>query len=892
MLMFVGYAVAAPLFAHWDKQEDELPEWGQRGELVFSYFDGEAVSSNTVYWKMVAHLHGPRVIDDAMVQKRVEMGIPNNCRLEAVMFFGTDDIVKRQQGLYKNARVRFDHDWYWHLNWFARDPKFKEAALIMRDGRPMIEYKGHKLTEREMGNPLSPMLWRMREEQSRAVLTPHDPYSPANAIYPNLPYTPENDDINFGTHTNKPFEYYPVFGYLCSLWYDNPQIWEDSSELSQAAWRKHFKEKFGVEIVDPASHPNDLVRREWSRFWMDAYGQYFEKYFGFHQANIKNCSPKIKPLTTALNGQQVCPVMLNASKGTHPWGANQAYLFNRYKGFSYPGVLCEYSEDCTYGKAIMTIKFAMAFMHGRPTGSYGGGRNVNIAESLAANGAITVYHNGLPDYQTFKSDIRFLLVNAQPANRVGILYNIRSGLIASTYMRTLDLGQQMDEIGVTYDALIEDDLLDKNADCLAGYKAVLVPGGEFNEAEIAGFKRYVENGGHLIILGDVQIEQEQYMKLASADPKPMPFRPSIPLAKAFGQDSFNDAELKAGKGVVTVCEDQLIPNARLKDILKPELESCFRLQDPKGGQVGANVLRQPRQGDALIIGLLNYEGEIQKNVRVILPSDVKPPSAAVISPDGYAQELKMSDGGITVPELNIYSAVVLGTPEVTKAALAAIMPRVASFVVTNRLAPTALRYGKSSQIPRQKKIEDVPADKQLARVAEGRNESCLACWMDVLAPKQAKKGQPVRVEMNMIIPGTHGLKAMTMEYWRLHAVNIKTGEEVMSRPEGAKEDIQGAPVFLLKDGKAVPMPYMGPELQNTTLVGDLVFDKPGEYQIYADFLYNVGGPNFEFTMGDAGPRVEPAFPGDRPDAGWGYPGKPLKKHYVKLSFPRIVIGVE
>jgi hypothetical protein len=61
--------------------------------------------------------------------------------------------------------------------------------------------------------------------------------------------------------------------------------------------------------------------------------------------------------------------------------------------------------------------------------------------------------------------------------------------------------------------------------------------------------------------------------------------------------------------------------------------------------------------------------------------------------------------------------------------------------------------------------------------------------------------------------------------------------------------------------------------------------------LFVDFLYNVGAADFPFGHGDAGPRVEPAYPGDRPEAGWGYTGRRLKKHYVKFKLPRLVLEV-
>jgi hypothetical protein len=158
-----------------------------------------------------------------------------------------------------------------------------------------------------------------------------------------------------------------------------------------------------VEIVDPASHPNDLVRREWVRFWGDVWGRYLEQYRSFHQENIRYCHPDVKPLTIALNGKQVCPVMLNFSKVSHIYGGTQLYLFNRYRGVDYPGVQAEYGAQLTYGKYIVPVKFALACMHGRPTAKCHGGH----AESLATNGALSVLHGSiLPGFQRHELPVR------------------------------------------------------------------------------------------------------------------------------------------------------------------------------------------------------------------------------------------------------------------------------------------------------------------------------------------------------------------------------------------------------------------------------------------------------------------------------------------------------
>ncbi|HNQ35625.1 MAG TPA: hypothetical protein PKN80_06125 [bacterium] len=881
-----------PAAAHWEVQADDLPAWGQRGRLTWAYHDSNPTTPEMARWPLVTHLHGPRPVTGAIVNERVRQGIPINLRLEAIMFFGTDSIVRRQLDVYKGNRYRVDHDWYWQFNWFSRDPKFREAATVLRDGRLMVEYLGNNLTEREMGNPLSPMLLRMREEQSRAILGRHDPASPANPVYPQFPYTPENDDVSFGKK-GAPYAYYPSFGYISSVWYDNPQLWADASEFSQRVWKGHFKEKFGLEIADPASHPSELVRREWRRFWADAYGRYFEQYRNFHQENIRNSAPEIIPLTTALNGRRVCPVMLNASKLSHIWGANQLYIFNRYRASDYPGVQCEFEERFTGGRHALPIKFGMASMHGRPTGKHGTNARAE-GEALALNGNHS--YVGLKagtrafEYADFQYNNGFLLENAQPANRIAILYNIRSGLVASNLIDAFNLGRQLDELGLPYDVLIEDDLSDARTALVAGYAAVLVPGGEFNAGEVAGFQRYLAGGGRLVLIGDAILEPPQYRLISPEESGADPWRPDQPLAGALGAAGFGEARVKSGRGELAVFDDQVVSNAKLNAALAPCLASTFRLPESRGGLVMANVLRQPRQGDALVIGLVNYGGQVQKEVKIALPSDLRAADCAVISPDGYAGRLKVSRGVITVPELYQYSAVVLGSRAVVEKALASVAPKLEGLMkLREPLKPAA--GPKDSPSEAQLRPEAVDPGRRLARLRHGSNESNLAVCLDAVAPRRVKAGAPVPVNLKMILPGTHGTAGTTLEYWRLQAVNIETGRPVLSQPLGAPAPIEGFPVYLVRDGKREAMPYRAAELAGQELAAEVFFSEPGRYQLFVDFLYNVGGPDFAFTQGDAGPRVEPAFPGDRPAAGWGYPGRPLKKHYVNLKLPRMVVEV-
>jgi len=103
-----------------------------------------------------------------------------------------------------------------------------------------------------------------------------------------------------------------------------------------------------------------------------------------------------------------------------------------------------------------------------------------------------------------------------------VLYNIRTGLFTGTLAAQYDICEQLDQLGIPYDVLVEEDLSDKNADWLNGYAAVIVPGGEFDEKELAGLKRYVQNGGHLILIYSAVVigpENAANAAMATVQPK-------------------------------------------------------------------------------------------------------------------------------------------------------------------------------------------------------------------------------------------------------------------------------------------------------------------------------------------------------------------------------------
>jgi len=889
--------LSAQAYAHWEEEADELPDWAQRGRIIFTRLDDTDLPPECKDWRPVIHLHGARA-SGARVAMRKALRIPTSLRLEATMFFGDDRAVKKiKQRAPHGWR---EHSWYWQYNWWIRDPLFLQAALIKRDGARMIEYWGNSMTEREAGNPLHPLMRRMRKEISTAVLTPHDPSKPDNPFYPAFPYTPF-DDTNFGA--KEPFEYYPVFGHLSMLWYDNPVFWADSSEHSQKIWKEHFRNVFGHEIADPASHPSELVRREWTKFWADAYGDYLDDYYKFHQENVLESA--VPETTTALNGKRHLTVGWNTSIVSTPWGAQALYLFSKHKCCDFPGLLVEYYPMFTQGKIAPLIKFSMASMHGRPTG---GPTNNPLweAEALATNGA-NAYSGLNPRVKAwiqFQYDNRPLFTNALPDNRVAILYNIRTGLVTETLVNAYELACQLDEIGIPYDAITEEDLFDAKdrrtpSRFVLNYRTLLVPGGEFDDREQGdaslpgereALEQYARRGGHLVVVGDVLVRSGRLMALdlASArEPNLLPFEHFVRPARPVPPDAEDTTrEYKLGKGMVTVCDDQILTNARLSKILEPGLSTTYRVLDPKGGLVVANALRQPKAGDARIIGLVNYSGELQTNVTVVLPKGLEFKGAAAVSPDGYAQPLeagKTSDQpSVTVPELYQYTAVILGPKKVVEAAMATVQPKLVELVKVREPL-------RKPEPPPWNAIrpEDVPAAQRLSRIRAGTNDSGAIIALDALGPRRAKTGEPIRLTLKVLDTGTHYIETATLEYWRLHFVNIANGREIRTEPPGAKEPIDGVGLQLLDGDKLSPMPYKAKELDGKTLVGEVRIDEPGAYRVYVDYLFNN-----VFLQGDAGPRVEPAFLGDRPEAGWGYAGRPLKKLYIRHKLPTMVIRVE
>jgi hypothetical protein len=184
------------------------------------------------------------------------------------------------------------------------------------------------------------------------------------------------------------------------------------------------------------------------------------------------------------------------------------------------------------------------------------------------------------------------------------------------------------------------------------------------------------------------------------------------------------------------------------------------------------------------------------------------------------------------------------------------------------------------------KPEEIPPGRQLARLRHGTNDSGTFIVLDALAPEQVRPGEPFRVEMRVLSTGTHYTGTATFDYWRVRLVNVATGEEVRTKPPGAAGLIDGVGVQEVRDGGLVPVSFKANELTGKTLIAEAAIAQPGQYQVTVDYLYsNV------FLQGDPGPRAEPAFPGDRPDGCWGYPGRPLKKLYLNHKLPRLVIHV-
>ncbi|MBM4031425.1 MAG: hypothetical protein FJ291_06510 [Planctomycetes bacterium] len=663
--------------ARWEEQADELPAWAQRGRLIFLRNEGGIPKGDEALyarWQPVLHEHGARDASSAAVARCRELKVPLSLRTEAVMFFGDDRAVRKIKGGGAIYAYR-EHTWHWAYDWWARDPAFREAAQVGRDGKLVLAYSHNPTTNREMGNVLSPALLRMRREISEAILTPRkDTASTDNPLYPNLPYS-EFDDCRFGAK-GRPYDIYPIFGNLAMVWYDNPSMGADYSQPSREAWRKHFGDKFGVPLDDPAGHPCELVRREWARFWAEAYGRYYDAYYGFHQKSIaKTAAPET---CRALNGKLHCAVGLNASSVSGGGGAGLLYLFAHHKVSDFPGMLVEYWTTGTHGKHAPLFKLSMAAMRGRPTGAAASSSRTD-AEALACNAAIVA--GGTPPrtkaYIAFGYDNRALLANAAQGNAIGVLYNTRTGIFTGTLTAQYDACEQFDRAGLPYDPLVEDDLSDANADWLQGYAAVLVPGGEFNGKEAAALKRYAERGGHLLVIGQTRVEPQPYVKLASAQDAPEV--PKVPLASAFGRESFADARLEVGKGAVTIRE-RPVGADELRRILEPQLPRTWRVLDSRDGKVVANVLRQPRRGDARIVGLVNHTGQVQRDVKIALPQGLSFPAAAAVSPDGYAERLKVENQTITVPELYNYSAVVLGSEGDVSSALATVQPKLDELV--------------------------------------------------------------------------------------------------------------------------------------------------------------------------------------------------------------------
>ncbi|MFC1719001.1 hypothetical protein ACFL6S_35445 [Candidatus Poribacteria bacterium] len=362
--------------AHW-ADDANYPKWAQRGRIVYLYeiaFRKNLDESLTTVEDMKAEgvtpyihaftPHWPRSDDQTGLQRLKSMGIPVDVRVEGSLFF-ENEIIDRWafvHGEFRPGGWWYNHAWRTNFDWYRIWPESVRAATRKRNGDEKLSYAGHRVTVRREGSPFAPEHRAVRSQQIDWLLTGKDP----------IPHVPMRSYEN----PSDPMTPYPMLGQYGGLWYDNPSSAPSYDVASQEAWKRHFQEKFGQDLWDPPSHPDVNVRREWARFWGDAWADYYLWRKRYQNELLSD------------RGTPFCFTSGNFSFISHPHGTIEFYLGKK-------GVVdmlgpSEYRPAFNRGRFHFLTKTAMAATHGRPAGKFRC-NGLSIAESLATAGTIVYW---------------------------------------------------------------------------------------------------------------------------------------------------------------------------------------------------------------------------------------------------------------------------------------------------------------------------------------------------------------------------------------------------------------------------------------------------------------------------------------------------------------------
>ncbi|HPD17113.1 MAG TPA: hypothetical protein PLE19_19390 [Planctomycetota bacterium] len=773
---------------HW-LDDPRYPDWAQRGRIL--YLDGTRATEEHLalverYKAQGAtpfiHAFTPHWPDDAAVVERLDKaGIPVDVRVEGSLFFEDDHIDRFAfiHGRFLPGGWWYNHAWRTNYDWWRLFPESIAATTRRRNGDEKLGYAGHRVTVRREGSPLAPEHRSVRARQIAWLLAAIDPL-------PSVPMRPYENP-----HAKDPKAPYPMLGHYAGLWYDNPGSAPSYDVASRAAWEKHFREKFGVEIADPAAHPDPNVRREWARFWADAWADFYLWRKAYQNELL------------AKRGKPFCHTAGNFSFIAQPHGTAEFWFAKR--GCVDIFGPSEYVPEWCRGRFHFLIKAAMAASHGRPAGKFYP-NDLQIAESLAVCGTNTYR----PEQAEFLAANLDLWANAQPGGRIALLFHVEQSLLESHLADYQALVDQITDLGFAYEVVTEDDL---GAELVKQFPLLIMSQTDLAEDELAKVGRYLDAGGQLLLLGDCLIEGPRHYHLNA----PPPWAPRRTVAAALADK---------GRGHSVLAVQSPYPTELLGRAIEMFVTPCFRL-DPPDPHVLLNILQQPR-GDLTLASLVNYSGGAKQNVVVHVPPKAESQHAGWISRDGGAGMLRVANERLAIPELRYGCTIVLGKD---RAAIERIVTRNTERFPRAPLPPdfkwaSATQYGGWHS--RQIAPDAVPETHTLCRHRVGATDRGGYLFLDALGPKAAKVGEAVRIEFRVL-----ETRYDYVEYWQLIFEDAATGERTV------------VPIALPADNPHGD----GGKLAAATLSASWTPKKAGTYQAFLAYrvtrLHHDGEPFLE-----------------------------------------------
>jgi hypothetical protein len=724
----------APAAAHW-VDDPRYPDWAQRGRIV--YLDGTEASDKDLgaVERLKAHgatplihaftPHWPNDLD--VVERLRRSGIPVDVRVEASLFFEDDHIDRFAfiHGKFLPGGWWFNHAWRTNYDWWRVFPESVRATTRKRNGDERLGYAGHHVTSRREGSPLAPEHRNTRAKQIQWLLTGADPL-------PHVPLRPYEN--NYAKDPRVP---YPMLGAYAGLWYDNPSSGTSYDPSCREAWERQFREKFGEEIRDPPTHANPAVRRQWAKFWGDAWAEYYL------------WRKQLQDRILRERGGPFCHTAGNFSFISQPHGTAEFYLAKR-GAVDMPGP-SEYVHDYCRGRFHFLIKTMLAATHGRPAGKFYP-NDLQIAESLAVCGTNT-YRPAQAEFLAANVDLFGL---AQPGARIAVLFHVEHNLIESHLLDLQHLVDQIASLGFPYEVVIEDDL-DRSRELAQATPLVVLCQTDLSPAQVEKLRSCVDAGARVLLLGDCLVAEDVS-------------RPQLPRQWR-AQRTVADVLAEAKPDRVLADPRPLVPIDDLRGAIERlgGAGSCLSPGDP---DVLLNVLRQPK-GEFLLLGLVNYSGKDKRGLKIRLPDAGTGQSAGWISRDGGAGMLGLEGGAVTVPELR-YGCTVLVAKD--RAAVERVVQRnAARFPITPLAADVkrfaALDYG--AWHGRRVLPENLSKDQVLCPHRVGATDRGGYLMADVVGPREVAVGSRARFEVRVL-----DTRYDYVEYWQIILEDTTTGERV------------------------------------------------------------------------------------------------------------------